>query len=484
MNSYVKRKQDLYIYLNFMFILFFLSILMFVYSCYSTDKYIIVAILPIAYTVGICIITLIDYNFIYNLFEITVISLYGVRMFILPLFIGIFGMPNYESISSNVLLNIDKSIFLQCYEFLAIVLFMSLNKKYNNLYIRKHINIKIFDDLNITKNSRRTIRIITAIITLIVIMYPQLLSKFRPLFFENEGKFIEWKIYNSQAMNNIPSIVYYISTWILIIVKILIVYIAIVHLKKISVKQNKEKKYILLSIFIISSLILIITDDKAGNFFSCIAMVLLLMKLYPNKKRYIKKILTIVILIAIFIFIVISNKDDNFANTMILKMNAYFSGSINIAGASIMPRENLLEYFIGDTLRSIPLIKGLFTDMNMSYILFNKYLGLDTIYNSQILPCIGQGYFYFGYIGAPILSLIIVKLGFICYKKSKTIEDTLGYFIYSNILVFLSVGVVLYDFFLTFSLITQYCIPIVILYKLSKKNMKITDDTKHNRLYS
>lgn len=473
---YNRLNKKIYSYIickNIFIVTLCMSIIIILLSGRLADNYRIISILPMVYTICTGIIIMANPMFIFNLFKIIIIVLYGIRMFILPLLILIIGEPNYNNnIASNVLMSIDKSVFLQSYEFLIVSIFLTFNNKGD--YLQSNKDLDVISDLKLTQKARKIIWILILLLCIILIRYPALLSKFRPIVFINESEYIKWKIYNAQVNSNMPKLIYYISTWLLSTLRIAISYLILIYLKKKSEKSKNPKKYIIASLIVISSWFLIVTEDKAGNFYCAAAMLILLMKLYANKRKYIKRNIINICLIVLLVFIItlINKSEPGLAERYILKINAYFSGTINIAAASTMPRENLIEYFIGDTLRSIPIVKGLFTDMNMSYILFNKCLAYDTIYNSQIIPCIGQGYFYFGYIGAPIFSVILVTLGLKSYSKLKTVKDTFGYYTYSSTMIFICVGIIAYDFFLTFSLTAQYCLPIWVLYKLFTKSDK------------
>lgn len=470
----IYKNKNLMILKNTVIIFICISIYTIFLSQLLSEDYKIICILPILYILGLAIMIITDPMFIYNLFKVIVLALYSIRMFILPLFIAIFGEFNYKSINNDLFLNIDKAVFIQCYEYLVVIIFISLYKKNNKIY--KYKNIDILNDRNITKMIRNFIIFLSLAIGLIIIKYPLLLYKFRPIIFDNDYKYTQWSMYNFQVKNNIPTLIYYISSWGIIIIRILITYMLLMFIKKKSINSKIKNIYLIMSFLVISNLVLIVTEDRAGSIYALLSMLLLMIRIYPDKsKTIVKVILAVAAFIGIIVFIVIPFRESNqtFGEYINFKLNAYFSGTLNIAATFTMPRNNLIQYFIGDILRSIPIIKGFFTNMDMSYILFNKSLGYDPIYNSQIIPMIGQGYFYFGYIGAPIFSVILIYLGLKVYSKLKLIEDTFGYFTYVNLTIFLCLGVILYDFFLTFSLIIQYCFPMLLIHKIFIRKDKL-----------
>ena len=438
------------------------TIYLFIFTTNLTFNYSLIWILPLFYMLCLLLVFIINPNIKYNKAGLLILFLYAIRMVVFPLFLNLNNGYSGYWIGSNVFLNIDSAVLIQCYEFLIVAVMIGFKKNNSSKTIN---DIIISQDIKKIKMIGYIIISMSAVFGSILLYYPSLLGIFRPIVM-NTNDFIEWQINHEQIKRHMPLMLYHLSTWAVPLLKIILVYYFIIIIKKI---MKKELLAFWLSVFLISTLVLITTDDKAGGTFAALAMLLLLFKLYPGKRKIglgFVIIMSIIVFIVTFIMMPFRNSTENFADFIGYKLNAYFSGSINVAASLTMPRNNLAAYFAGDVLRSIPLAQGFFTNMPMSYLLFNQSLGYDTVYNSQILPCVGQSCFYFGYFGAPVFSVILILFAMRCYFKAKTTSDSFGCFIYYYLTIFLSAGVILYDFFLTLYLIMQYCLPFYVIYKL------------------
>lgn len=444
-------------------VLLTVSVLVFAFSAQMAFNYALVRILPLFYTFCVFLIFILNPNVRKNKPAMLILFLYAVRMVVFPLFLNMNGGYPGDRIESDVFLYIDPAVLAQCYEFLAAAVVISFARE--NVRPENGKGTFVLEDSGKTKSILCVIIALTVIFGLAVFYYPSLLRIFHPAVMDS-GDYVKWQISNEQIKRHVPLILYHLSAWAIPLLKIIWVYYFIMIIKK---TVKKETPAFWLSILLISTLILITTDDKAGGAFAALAMIPLLFKLYPGKRKAGLGLVAAMIVTAFlltFILLPFKSRGGDFAGYIGYKINAYFSGTVNIAASLTMPRSNLAAYFAGDVLRSIPLAQGFFTDMPMSYLLFNQSLGFDTVYNSQILPCVGQSCFYFGYGGAPVFSVVLILLAMKCYHKTRTAEDSFGFFIYYYLAIFLSAGVVLYDFFLTLYLIMQYCLPFLVIYKL------------------
>lgn len=465
---YMLRKNKGY---KFIFLISIIYALTFFMIFSKTTNYYLnyLKILPICFTLGITFILLIK-NILKNLVYIIILIFFLIRMLIYPLLCIKLGM-DFETFNNNIDNNILMAVFIQCYEFFMIIFFMFI---YNNKKIEEN-EFKIQDDFKINRNNLKILTIFILISLLIIMIYPQILWKFRPIIILNKSTEIMWTINSNMVKTTMPKLIYNISLWILLLVRILVVYLIIIKLKSRNMKFSVS-----ISIFLIASLIIITPEDRASSFFAAISLLGVLYKIYPEKRKKIIRVSTISIFIiailVLFIVPIISNNNNNYNGVIFYQLrdriNAYFGGIENITAVFDMKRENLFNYFISDILRSIPLVMSFFSHRITTNILFNISLGKDLIYNSQILPNIGQGYFYFGIIFAPIFSIILLVFALKCYDNLKKCNDSMGYFInlYSTILF--SFGIFLYNFTLTLSLFMQYIAPIYIIYKILRKNNK------------
>lgn len=427
----------------------------------------IILILPYAYLGGLVFISAKNQNWTQSLVKILIMLLYGIRMVIYPCLCIINN--NMDQLSKYSTL--DQAVFLQIYEYFIITIFLMFIKPEN---IEK-FESSIVKDKKKTSKLRKIMILLFILSIILIIIYPQILNVFRPLFFKSSKAEIEWSRSMANVKKTMPIVIYYLGVWLIKLIRIILVYYLIIYIKQLNVKRENNNNYIkiLISILLACTPILITTDDRAGGFLSSVVLSLLIAKIYKEKRRQIITIaISAFIIIATVILIImptVKRKNNISENDYDQRINAYFSGTINIAAGLNMPTTDSYKYIKGDILRYIPLIVSFYTNYPQSNDLFNQVLGIDTVYNSQIMPTIIQGYFYFGYILSPIFSILLAAFALKTEENAKMCKDTFGYFIYTYMSIFFASGIIMYYFSLTIYLVLQYAFPMLCMYKIFKK---------------
>lgn len=465
-------KQKIYNSQLIVVILLLINFILFLYQLinglFFDLSFVPISILTLFYFLCIIMLYLKFPDFTHNLPVLIIVISYGIRMVIYPFFVMNSGLY-IKNVNTYVYSNINQAVMLQCYELFCVILTIILKCRKRNDYREFNINY----DKGYTNKIKKIIIFFSVILFLIILAYPNLLNKFRPIFFLDSNSFNQWQIKAYRVKNEMPIIIYHLSNWAINILRTAIVYFFVILIKEKSKKED-AKLSLLLSIFLIALLLITFTtDDQAGSLYISFAFVLLLARIYSNYKKLLLTslplIFVIFVLFVFFIFPLLRNNSYEVTGYASFRINAYFGGIVNISAALSMPKHNRLNYLLADALRSIPLIKGFFTNISTSTMLFNTTLGIDTKYNSQIIPCIGQGEFYLSFIGAPIFSIILVYLALVNYRKSQTATDSFGFFVYCTSSIFLSVGPIFYNFFLTFALLMEYILPLFVIYKLFRQ---------------
>lgn len=453
-------------------IIVFIICLIETFTLLFNQKLNIIILLSYIYLLGIFFLSLKEKNWNKSLAKILIVTLYGVRMLVYPLLCIMNG--NIEEIELYDTMN--QSVMLQIYEYIVMIIFLSIVK--TEYFVDKEFD---FRKEKIFTNKLRIMMVVLFIFTgILLLKYPQFLQAYRPPIFISEEQEIIWKQTKNNIQNTMPLLVYYLGGWLIKIVRIIFAYYLIIKIKYWRFNEEEKKSSyfkIILSLIIALLPSIITTEDRAGSFFATLTLFLLIAQIYKDK---IKKIIittgSIAVVLAITILIIIpSIKKDRLTleeNNADKTINAYFSGSINIAAGLKMPTQQSKDYMIGDTFRYIPLVVAFFTDYKQSNELFNQVLAEDTVYNSQIMPNIIQGYFYFGYILSPIFSILLAYLALRAERNISKVKDTFGYVIYIYMAIFLSVGIILYYFSLTINLILQYALPMYVFYAIFRSGKK------------
>lgn len=205
-------------------------------------------------------------------------------------------------------------------------------------------------------------------------------------------------------------------------------------------KSLSKSKFIYILILFITLIIMSVQigANRKNIISDAFALFFLIIKVFPKRKYSSIIILMTVTLIMFSAFTIfrgsIGQNDSLFSYIFSLKMlQPYLLGEYNVALA-IEAKELLYNDFgiknllmdifrpffgIGAMLKNIPVLR--------SEELFAQRLSLGGFYRQdQIVPIIGQGFIYFGWILAPIFSVISAMVGIYCdtlYKKSNSIES-------------------------------------------------------------
>lgn len=431
------------------------------------NGYHIISILPLVYGISSIMLSVCkNLSFL----KIIIMLCYSVKLVIIPLLISLTGYQSFYSNANPQLIDyIPNAVFLQCSEIVSVTLFLLVFKdKSPGLLKIKQCSFSI--SLNPRANTLLLFLFAAAIGLLL--LYPQFLYNYQPISLSEPDQLIAWTRLASTVRDTIPVYVYYLGGWIISIAKLLIPFYLVVCIY--NGKQTKAWLKIILSLIIIFISCLFTSSARAATIFSAIIGIILLQKIYPKHSSSIMRILLVgggLGIFVIFIYESIANSSNVFAS-LVYKLNAYFAGIFNVSAAFLMDNPNWLEYFFGDFFRSIPLIKGFFMSMPMSTLEFNRALAIDTEFNSQILPAIGQGYFYFGYLGAILIPLLMIKIAFYLFNKMQRTHDSFTFFALGITFIYILLGVYLYDMFLSFSLVLNNALPMLIIMKLSQYKLK------------
>ena len=452
------------------------SLIVFVTCCFFITKTAsnlrIMILLPLFYFACLMFSSILYYLRKINIYLVLIHSFFIVQYLIIPLLIFIDGNYNWTNYNPEIGEHILEATLLQIFVLLFLTFLFALQK--NDSYAPRYFSVEY--DKEQTKHTNRLILILLLASLLLIVVYPQLLSKFRLISFSKIEDYYSYLRSSEAVKNSMPVLVYEFGLLLLKIVKLLLSYFLVVQVKR-TVGQKHPFLGIVLSLLIIGLLCLITTEDKAASVFSGIVSLLLLAKMYVKESKRIIKISVILMtsLVAV-VFVapmIVSPKSMNLSYSL----NAYFSGTINVSGGFLMNDDNKMSMLMGDIFRSIPYVNHFFLDLPMSYIEFNRAIGYDTVYNSEIIPIISQGHFYFGIVGAVFLPFLLLFLAKKALKKMLNSSSSFEFYAYSSLFLYLFLGVFLYDFALVISQVINYCLPIMIVYIFTKRRKQYNEES-------
>ncbi|WP_249745459.1 capsule biosynthesis protein CapI [Mesobacillus boroniphilus] len=265
-----------------------------------------------------------------------------------------------------------------------------------------------------------------------------------------------------------------LTTYFLITSKYIIFLLMMSYCYKKYVISSK-KKYIWLSFLIVLLNILILFGDNRSDFIiTAIVSLFLLYKLYPKQSK-IPIIIVIITIIIVTAFItshrntVTYTRGDNPMVDITDTLQVYLGGPYNVAiaieTARLFPESSTPINLVYDLLRpamGFNLILKHVDGFEFTNYLFNYRLFFSD-HVSQIMPIIGQGYYYFGFVFSPLLiigfiilvyyliksiqrqnrielifflSIPITRLGFAMGQNAGILINDTTFFLFLNLLVF------------------------------------------------
>lgn len=418
--------------------------------------------LPILFTLGYCFFFLVKRNSVLDI-HLIILFLFFMKLYILPMLVILNDGFNLREYNSDISSHIPEAIFIQILEWLSILMGLCFIKV-------KKCTIRNFDvsmENTMNKNVWRMIYFCVFIIICAIVLFPSLLNKFRPIFFSSESEEILWKQNATVAVSTIKPIIYYPINWLITVTRFSLVYLLVILIWKRMANKHQFIAIFFSFFVIVVGLVLIVPDDVSASIVAAFSVLVLTTKLYPNYTRRIVFLVSFVgAILFIYMFFCRAFIDQTGIESGIeelsKRINAYFSGFVNSAAVYEMRGSDKGIYFWGDFVRSFPVIKGFFVNETTTTELFNRALGYDAVYNSQIIPLEGQAYFYFGYIGVLIVPCCVLNVCFKFYNKLSTAQGTYDYFINCFFSILIAFGIVMYDSFLIFYLCLNY-VPLLLI---------------------
>lgn len=472
-----KNKKDLVISYLSLIILSVISIAIYIHiDSGKPDYYNLLAFLPIGFGIISCIFVNV-YFYLFKHIGITMLVVsYYFRMVMVPL---IMSMGEYESIVKNMYVyrNMNKSILLMIFE--AFMVFMVMNITINKYYKETpNFEIDYKSKISLSEPFIKNIIIFSTLFLIYSIMrYPQLKYYFKTFVsISMEQAIMEAKNF-AYMQSTTPSLIYWSFTYIGEIMKFLLPALIIKNIKEKSTIKDENTAYVISFIIVIFSS-MITTINNANSLIFAIVTGTLLLYMYPKKR----KITLLVFASGIGLFVLIglffnsgvrNSAEVNVFKEMSAILQAYFSGPANVSTALSIEGRVSFKTAMADILRAIPFLGYNFQHIDNTPTIFNKVLYMGAERRDQIIPLIGQGYYYFGFIFAPIFSIVST---FISIKSGCKVNSCKRYweqYIYIYISVFFSIVPILYNLNIGISTLGNMIVPMYIITKVFKKTYEI-----------
>lgn len=389
-------------------------------------------------------------------------GLYFVRLTILPLLYSFnTDMQLFEG-SVSITNSFNHACLLMLYEFFAVQFVI-----YLYMHVVRHRKNRItswYVPINITAC---IIIILALIILCITFVFPQYAINFKTIFKLSDAGFTladESVGYTTGTIGRVIKTLYSMGFQIL---RVLFPAYIIHKLYK----RNPENKWITFFLIVFCILqFMFLTSTFAEAIISCLAIILYYIVLYPKKKKNAFIFLCISTIGMVFLYFVVRyfvntttglyHKDSGPIIYAAQIINAYFTGIDNVAATFNILDGNQGEAFSSDVIGAIPFNSTLFGGHgNKLQYFFNK----SNHSYGQIPPTIGAGYYYFGTVLSPIISMLFVYMSLRYYEKSLKCDTSLKYIalIFSSMIF--ALGTVMYSPAITLSWYLGWGIPLIII---------------------
>lgn len=341
-----------------------------------------------------------SYYFYPGMFVLNVICLF--RYLILPLLISI--DPSYYHQTMLI-----KGIPLYLYEELCLGLFLILitNKYYRKISISSTHLKRGSEELS--TNTGWVFKIITIIAIVIVIANPASLRKFNFIFTARPEEIYKY----GEVVSGISSM---ILDWTKRILPLLLACYFINQYRR-----NEEEKFYYATILIILFFNLMIFTGISRNsaIIPGVASLFLILKIFPKKKKRTFLLVSVILVLAFIALTIFKNSYIGVYETYTLSsftayLESYFAGPRNLGYAILA--DNLygsyvtFETFLNDIFASAPGISNYFDLENRTTTYYNLAFHFGGASRDAIIPTIGQGFIYFGYVFCFIPNLLFVWL--------------------------------------------------------------------------
>lgn len=432
-------------------------------------------LLPLMFSFIIFVFAKVIKGVLNNLGLTIILMLLFMRLVVSPFFLFLGGYIG--KIAINVNQNTQISILLVIYETVAIIstLFLLISKE-------KQYTDNITDCAKLTfVINKKYISIIFVLVLFqiaIFIYTPEILEAYRSIFDIKNKNFthLEYLHIIRRYATSFPRRFSLVTGRYLMNLLKLIFPAAIILLIN-GKKKSNFRLYI--SYIVILTQFLMIDDAIARSFIYSTILFMLLNYIYSFDIKYIAKILILASIAVIAYWIIrLRVSDYNFFQYFSINFNAYFSGVNIVSGSFNLPRniELRLKYFLYDYLKSIPYGNTIFSldDTDMA-IFFNSANGTY----GQIPTTIGSGYYYFGFLLAPIYSVIFTIMAYKMGVKLNRTSNLISKTRYLFLIITFAMGIIMYNIQITLTMIFSTAVPMYIIERIAygspNKWMKATD---------
>lgn len=282
---------------------------------------------------------------------------------------------------------------------------------------------------------------------------------------------------NKENLSSSSRGLYTLGTMLINICRYLLSTISLVYMRRIS-----ERSFfgIIATIGVLIANLFLVSTEIAVVFFCALYIFLISTKLWPDIKGVLVRLFATGGSVGVFFLAFIKSgmgSTNDFFASMGSILQAYFPGIFNMCGTISLPKGGFFDMLFADLYSIIPFRNSVFgLQVTNTSDLFNTYNGIA----GQIVPLVGESYYLFGALFAPLLSGLFVHYSIKISKKMRTCNDMIQYSALSLATIYLSIGTTCYNFILIGQTFTALIVPIMLLSYFSHDKYYIREEADDN----
>lgn len=219
--------------------------------------------------------------------------------------------------------------------------------------------------------------------------------------------------------------------------------------------------HVVVSIMIVLLQSLFMTDSNAFIFMLMISQMLFIIKLYPKYQKGILIGLSCMVMVLALLLYFNRFALDHYSKSISLWLQSYIPGVANTAGVmNITPKHQIGQIF-EDIWVAIPFKSFLGYSGNASSLA--QMWGEVNNCSNQIMSTVGQSYYYFGTMFAPLLSCVLIQISRKCQKRIYNVDNALLSAAYIYLMIYSVATPFIYNFCIYLHAFLQRIIFIFIL---------------------
>lgn len=458
MNVILKQWQMIILILM---ILISLSVSLLLIVDYSKPlHYSLLFILPLVFTFLLIIFAKLFRVFLNNIGVTMIMGLLFCRLVISPFLMFLGGYPDIVTLNINQYTSF--AILLVMYETIAVMfaMFVLMDRESDEDH-----NFESNCVCLINKRYRLMVFSILLVQLAIFVYTPELLEGYRTMFQISDQYFTsleQYHIIHKYGTTFWKKFSLVTGSYLMNIIRLVLpcyLIVCINRKKRSKIRQLVSYLTALIPLFLIDGTI-------ARSVIYSFILFFIIRYIYPFKNtKKMAKIFVIASIGVILFWIIRFNASSNQTDILryfAIRFSTYFSGVNIVAGSFNLPRniKTRIHYFAYDYLKSIPFGNTLFSlEAGDIQKFFNNVNGTS----GQIPTTIGSGYYYFGFLLAPVYSIIFAIMAFKMGKQVNKSKNIISKMRYLFLTVTFSMGIVMYNIPITLSRLFSVALPLYLI---------------------